>query len=197
MLPDSGDQRIPFKLKTSRRYFMKFGKKARVALMLTAVSGVLFGLNLPTIAGTPGAGAPLIDKDFEIALRKFVSKRFFNRIDASDEQREKLSKIMAETQDETRPKREQLRQGMLDLSSMYSDGKSSDEVIKAKVKELRELHEKIQNRRLDAALAARKILTAEQMQKMHGRLSQLISGGIKPRRLSMLMQDDGPLVESN
>lgn len=176
---------------------MKFGKKARVALMLTAVSGVLFGLNLPTIAGTPGAGAPLIDKDFEIALRKFVSKRFFNRIDASDEQREKLSKIMAETQDETRPKREQLRQGMLDLSSMYSDGKSSDEVIKAKVKELRELHEKIQNRRLDAALAARKTLTAEQMQKMHGRLSQLISGGIKPRRLSMLMQDDGPLVESN
>lgn len=176
---------------------MKFGKKARVAIMLTAVSGVLFGLGLPTLAGTPGAGAPLIDKDFEIAVRKFVSKRFFNRIDATDEQREKLSKIMADTQEETRPSREQLRQSLLDLSAMFSDGKSTDEQIKARVKELREMHEKIQNRRLDAALAARKILTAEQMQKMHGRLSQLISGGIKPRRLSMIMQEDGPLSESN
>ncbi len=166
---------------------MKSGKRRTIIMAagLTLIAPVL--LSVPTLAGTPAATS-LIDKDFEVALRKFVSKRFFNRIDASDEQREKLSKIMADTQDETRPAREELRRSLLDLNDMMADSKTSDEAIKNKVKELREKREKLQDRRLSALLEARKVLTDEQKEQIRERINGLITGGAKPRRLGMLFK---------
>jgi Spy/CpxP family protein refolding chaperone len=173
---------------------MKFGRKTTIAAVtLTLAAPVLMGTFNPSSAGTP-TSAPLIDKDFEVAMRKFVAKRFFNRIDASTEQREKLSKIMADTQDETRPVREELRQGLLDLSGMMADDKVSDSDIKARVKELRTLHEKVQDRRLAAVLDARKILTPEQKQLMNTKFTELITGGIKPRKIGMLINSAGNIL---
>ena len=171
---------------------MKFSKKkAMIAAVVVAITAPLFGMAAPSLAGTPSA-TPLIDKEFETALRKFISKRFFNRINATDEQREKLSKIMADTQEETRPAREELRQGMLDLSTLMADEKTTDDQIKAKVKELRSLHEKVQDRRIASILEARKVLTPEQRQQIHGKISELINGGVKPgRRIGFLLRQ-GP-----
>ncbi len=177
---------------------MKFGKTAKIgALVIALGSPALLGVFSPSLAGTPSS-APLIDKDFETAVRKFVSKRFFNRIDATEEQRTKLSKIMADTQDQTRPIREQLRQGMLELSNLMADEKASDEQIKAKVKELRSMREQVQDMRLSSVLEARKVLTAAQRQQIHNRVSELISGGIKPRRIGMLLKaSDGGLFSED
>ncbi len=169
---------------------MKFGKTAKIgALVLTLGSPALLGIFSPSLAGTPSSSS-LIDKDFEVAVRKFVSKRFFNRIDASDEQREKLSKIMADTQDQTRAIREQLRKGILDLSNLMAEEKTTDEQIKAKVKELRSMHEQVQDMRLSSVLEARKILTAEQRHQIHNRVSELITGGLKPKKIGMLLRAD-------
>lgn len=172
---------------------MKAPKKTVIAAAsLAIVAGAFIAPNLPSLAGTPTAASPIIDKDFEISLRKFLAKRFFKRIDATDEQKEKLSKIMEETQEETRPDREELRQKARALAEMMQDSKSSDDDIKAKVKELRALHEKVQDRRLTALLAARKILTEEQKQKIHERLKNLVSQeGPRTRRLGHLIRSNG------
>lgn len=176
---------------------MRPGKMAAIAATaLVLAGGAICSMNLPSMAGPASAASPLIDKDFEIALRKFLAKKFFRRIDATEEQQEKLSKIMAETQEETRPSREELRQGLRALSELVSDSKTSDEQIKAKVKELRGLHEKVQDRRLTAFLEARKVLTDEQRQKIQKRVKELMSGaGPGARRLGMYMQNRAEIGE--
>ena len=169
---------------------MKFGMKAKIAALASIlVLPALVGILPATIAGTPSTSGPLIDKEFEVALRKFVSKRFFNRIEASAEQRERLSKIMSDTQEQTRPEREQLRQGLRTLSSLMASEKASDEEIRHSVANLRTLREKIADQRLSAILEARKVLTAEQKQKIHNRLNDMINGGITPKKLGFLQKD--------
>lgn len=168
---------------------MKFtkNKKGLIALSMVIATPVLVAFATPTLAGNTSAG-PLIDKEFETALRKFVSKRFFNRIDATDEQREKLSKIMADTAEETRPTREELRQGLVSLNNMMADDKSSDEQIKTKIQELRALRDKLQDKRMASLLEARKVLSPEQKQKIQTRINDLLTGNFKPRKLGLLMQ---------
>ncbi|MBY0357618.1 MAG: periplasmic heavy metal sensor [Candidatus Obscuribacterales bacterium] len=144
---------------------------------------------LSAFANPPESNTQLIDKDFEISVRKFISKRFFNRINASDEQRDKLSKIFADTQEQTRPEREKLRQGMLELSGMIADSNTEEQAITNKVQNLRELHNKIMDTRVASALAARKILSPEQRQKIHGRISDLITGGARPKLLVGFLKD--------
>lgn len=161
----------------------------RNILLAAAAFAVLAPVNLgfsPALAAPANSGS-LIDKDFEVALRKFVSKRFFNRIDATNDQREKLSAIFSDTQESTRPDRESLRQGLIDLSSMMANDKVNDEDIAKKVHELRELRSRIMDKRLSAALAARKVLTAEQRQKIHDKITEVLTGGLKPRAIGFLL----------
>lgn len=170
---------------------MKFGMRAKTtAVAAILVIPALAGLIPSTLAGTPTSSAPLIDKEFEVSLRKFVSKRFFNRIEASSEQREKLNKILSDTQEQTRPDREQFRRGILDLSEMMANDKVSDEEIKKSFSDLRALKQKIADQRLAAALQVRHVLNAEQKQKIHNRISELITGGFSPRKIGSLMQEN-------
>lgn len=175
---------------------MNLSKGSRIAVAALVILAPAL-LSLPASkAGTPTA-SPLIDREFELALRKHLSKRFFSRIAATDEQKEKLTKIMDDTQDSTRPLREQLRQGVLDLSAMLSDEKTSDEQIRNKVKDLKALHEQVQEKRLSALLELRKVLTADQRQKIHARFTELLSGGLRPRGLSMMMRGNSSDVLSD
>lgn len=161
------------------------------AIAISALAPITPGFSAPAIAApateAQRTSGTLIDKDFEVALRKFISKRFYNKIDASAEQREKLDSIFANTQEETRPDREHFRQGLLDLSALMSNDKASDEEITKKAHEVRDMRTKIMDKRMAAALEVRKVLTPEQKQKIHDRLSELIGGGAKPRGLSFLM----------
>ncbi len=164
---------------------LRTNKKLIAVLVLIPA---MAGLAQASLAG-PAAGT-LIDKDFETAMRKFVSRRFFNRIDANDEQRAKLSALIEKTTDETRPAREQFRQGLLDLSNLMASKDASDDQIKQKVDEIRGMKEKLMDRRLVAVLEARKILTVEQRQKVNNRIQDVITGGAKPlRKISLLMDE--------
>lgn len=162
-------------------------RKKLVAVML--VVPAVIGLAQAAFAGPASVGG-LIDKDFETALRKFVSKRFFNRIDATDEQRAKIGSLFEKTMDETRPDREQFRQGLLELSNLMASKDATDEQIRQKVADVKAVKQKIQDKRLSTALEVRKILTVEQRQKIQDRVQNLITGNAKPlRRISMLMED--------
>lgn len=135
------------------------------------------------------AAAVSIDKDFETCVRKFVSRRFYHRIDATEVQKEKLDAIWSATMDSTRPEREQLRRGLLELSDLMAQDDATDEQITQKAHELRALHEKIQDERLISVLKARKVLTQEQKKKLHDRLTDALTQGtpmVQPRRLGLM-----------
>lgn len=156
---------------------------------ITMIAAAVLSLCMPAYSLAAGTeNAQLIDKDFETALTKFVCKRFFNRIDADDKQREKLSQIIAETQEQTRPLREEFRRGLLQLSEMMTDNTVKAEDIKLKSGKVREMHEKIQDMRLSAALQIREVLTDKQRQLIHNRITQLISGGLSPRKIGFILQ---------
>ncbi len=163
-------------------------RKALIAL--TVVLAVPLGALLAQASFAGDAQAPsLIDKDFETCMQKFVSKRFYNRIDATDEQRQKLDSIMVGTADATRPQREAMRRNMLELSELMANDKATDEEITAKAHEIRAMHEKLMDERLASVLKARKVLTPAQRSKVQARLREVITGGgpVRVRRLSSLM----------
>lgn len=166
---------------------MKVTKKV-LAAAIAVITPVSIGLAQATYAGNVPTGN-LIDKDFEVALRKWVTKRFYNRIEATDDQRQKLDSLFSSTQEETRPLREQFRRSLIELSDMMAGEEATDEQIQAKVKDVRELKQKIMDQRINTALAARKVLTPAQRQKIHERITNLISGNLKPRRLGMLLDE--------
>lgn len=129
------------------------------------------------------AKGPLIDSEFENAVRVIITKRFCNRIDATDEQRAKLTALFKDTMQETRPLREQLRRKLLDVSSLMASSSATDDQIKAEVQSSRALRQQLMDKRIDTVLAVRKILTPEQRQKIHNRITEIISGNVKPNNV--------------
>ena len=165
----------------------------RIVLAFAVVAAAPLGIAASQCAFATGdAGAPLIDKDLESCMHKVISKRFYRRIDATEEQKEKLDAIWTSTADSTRPQREELRRNVLALSDLMASDSSTDDQITAKVSEIRQLHQKVQDERLASVLKARKILTAQQRQKIHDRLNDFITGGgggLRSRKLSMLLDE--------
>jgi Spy/CpxP family protein refolding chaperone len=159
---------------------------AKVVAVTLALMAPLAGVLAQESIAAPGS-AGLIDKDFEVALRRFISKRFYNRIDATAEQRQKLDTIWTSTMEATRPQREEVRQEALQLSSLVASDEATDEQITEKAHQLRAAHQKVMDERLNSLLKARKVLTKEQRQQINERLTQLISGGLKPKRIGLLM----------
>lgn len=127
-----------------------------------------------------------VDQDFEAALGKFVVKRFCKRVNATEEQRQKLQTLLAETQSATRPMRQDLRQGLVDLSGLMAKEDITDEQIVTKAHELRALFEKINDSRLNSILKVRAILTPDQRQQMHKRLLDVITSQPMQSNLSFV-----------
>lgn len=150
-------------------------KQSAVVVAALAV-GCFAGANWdqPVWAGNPAQ--KLIDAEFEDALRKHFQKRFFNLIEATDEQREKLSSLLAQRMNETRPMREELRQGAVELSQLMAKNDVTDEQIVGKAHELRDLRNKIMDERLSTVLKVRANLTQQQRQTLSDKVINLISG---------------------
>ncbi len=164
-----------------------FNDSRRKAKVLALSLALLAPIGIWLAQASYAAPRGLIDKDFELAVRKFVSKRFYNRIDATDEQRQKLDSIWMGTMESTRPAREEVRQGALQLSALMATDDATDEQITEKAHELRALHQKVMDQRLDSVLKARKVLTKAQRAQVNERISELITGGLKPRRIGFLL----------
>lgn len=137
----------------------------------------------PVLAGNANTSAPIIDADFENAVRKHFQKRFFNLIDATAEQQAQISKLLAERQEQTRPQREQMRQGVVELSQLMASDSATDDQIREKVAKLKEMRSHIQDERLETVLKVRAQLTPEQRKTISDKVVGIITGNIKPRRL--------------
>lgn len=130
----------------------------------------------PAWAGEGVLTGGIIDKEFEVALRKHFEKRFFSLIEADGAQRNKIDSLLSQRQEETRPLREQFREGLKELRQMMA-GDSADEQIQQKIQDLRSLHNKIADARIDTALKIRANLSPEQRKTVSEHVSCLLSGG--------------------
>ncbi len=154
-------------------------------LALSGVAAVVVGFGgqmLPAIAGDGPAGK-LIDRPFEECLIKHFQTRFFNRIDATADQRKKLSSIFLRRSEETLPLREQLRHGLLELNELMAQDTASDDDIVNKAHEVRAIHQKVMDERLKSVLEVRAVLTPTQRQAISDKISGLITGQWKHRSL--------------
>ena len=97
-----------------------------------AAGAIICSIAYQSAVATPEA-TPLIDSDFDAAVGKFLVKRFCKRIGATPEQTTKLSALVSQTRESTRPEREQLREGALELSELYASDEATDSKSRRKL----------------------------------------------------------------
>lgn len=114
------------------------------------------------------------DPEFRQALIKHMEKRFFARIDATDEQQTQIKAIIEKSMSENQDKKKAMRTGVKELLAMVQ-GDAKDEEIKAKVKDLRAIHESLTDARIESMLSIRKTLNDEQRAKLGSRFSEILS----------------------
>ncbi|MBS2009626.1 MAG: Spy/CpxP family protein refolding chaperone [Cyanobacteria bacterium SZAS TMP-1] len=157
------------------------------ALISTLVLGLT--VYVPAAEAGKSAGETLIDGDFEEAMLKHFEKRFYRRIDATEEQQTALSAIFLRQMQGSRAQREAIRHKLLDLTDFIAADGSTDDQIKERIAELRGMRDKLMDSRIDTALKVRAILTPEQRKIIADRISSLLGGnsGMK-RRTSGLVE---------
>jgi Spy/CpxP family protein refolding chaperone len=153
----------------------KATKPTVILVGLLTVVGLSVSQFVPAWAGKTMTQA-LIDPELEQALSNRFKKRFFNLIDASEDQKTKLSDLLSRQLDDARPLRDQIRENLLDLSDLIADEKTSDETIRNKVHEIQELRGKIQDKRLNTILEARAVLNKDQKKIVSNRLKGILTG---------------------
>lgn len=154
---------------------MSTAKKPAVLIVaLLTVVGLSATQFVPAWAGK-GMTQALIDPELETALANRFKRRFFNLIDASDDQKTKLSSLISRQLDDARPLRAQIREDLMDLSDLMENENTSDEAIKKKVGEIRDLREQIQDKRLNTVLEARALLNKEQKKIVSNRIKGLLT----------------------
>jgi len=144
------------------------------ALLSTLILGV--AVYVPAAEAGKAAGEKLIDGDFEEAMLKHFEKKFFNRIDATEEQKTTLSAIFLKQMQGSRAQREEIRHKLLDMTDMIAADGTTDDQIKEKIAEVRGLREKLMDSRIDTALKVRSVLTQEQRKTIADRLASCLSG---------------------
>jgi Spy/CpxP family protein refolding chaperone len=166
------------------------GTKGR---LITAGAALMASLTIGVAVYVPAAeavraGENLIDGDFEEAMLKHFEKRFFKRIDATEDQQSALSTIFLNQMQSSRSQREAIRHKLIDLSDYCASDSATDEQIKNKVGELRTMREKLADSRIDVALKVRKILTPDQRKHISDHISNFLSGNSQiKRRVSTLL----------
>ncbi|HEY9756614.1 MAG TPA: Spy/CpxP family protein refolding chaperone [Oculatellaceae cyanobacterium] len=149
---------------------------AMTALGITTGAGTFFCCAKALPAFAEDTKAQFIDKDFEMALKKHFERRFFDRINASDEQREKISALLSARLEATRPLREELRAGALELTELMG-ADTPDTTLTEKAHNLRDKRDKLADERLQTILKVRALLTAEQRKQISNRIADALSGG--------------------
>ena len=110
------------------------------------------------------------DPEFQEALVKHILKRFFNRIDATDNQRQEITELVNNKRKSNQARRDALKAGVKDFLSSATtldNSEKSDSTLRTKAKELRVQHQELMDDRLESFLKVRALLTSEQKEKLH------------------------------
>jgi len=154
-------------------------------IAVAALGGFFAGSNidLPAMAAEPaGAIMTFADPDFENALRKHIVKKFLFNIGATEDQKKKISAIIEGQAEARSAERKELRKGAIELAQLMGSDTATDDEIVQKVHELRAMHEKLMDERVETALKVRSNLTSEQRKTISERVVSLLSGNCKFRK---------------
>ncbi|MBK7750256.1 MAG: Spy/CpxP family protein refolding chaperone [Candidatus Obscuribacter sp.] len=118
----------------------------------------------------------VVDDDPELtkALFKHFQKRFFNRIDATSEQREKINNILESKLKLNKQNRLALKTGIKELGRLACNPKAKTSDIEAKAHELQTLRQQMSESRLKTMLEVRALLSDEQLTKLGQRLEAVL-----------------------
>lgn len=153
---------------------------SKTAILTLAALAVFAGgiVAMPALAG-PLNSDSLVDTEFAEAVRKHVQKRFFNLIEATEQQRQELDDIFKARMDVSSKTRGEMKKGILEITKLMESDTATDVQIKAKYSELKALKESLADGRLDTALKVRGILTKEQRKIVADKVTGFITGGNK------------------
>ncbi|MBX9938212.1 MAG: Spy/CpxP family protein refolding chaperone [Candidatus Obscuribacterales bacterium] len=133
------------------------------------------------------------DPEFRQALIKHLQKRFFKKIGATDEQKEKIGALINSKIEANQSKRAELRKELESFADLVSNPGTDEQTIRDKAMVLRKLHQNLMDDRLETMLAVRAMLNDEQKAKLGTRLKALLNGELPPtlknrlkNRISML-----------
>jgi len=132
----------------------------------------------PLLAKQPpkDGGIAIEDDEWSNCLRKHFEKKFFKRIDATKEQEEKLSALIDNAAQENQGMRAEIKEKALSLVDSFGGSNASDDELRRQVAELRTLHEKLMDRRLETALKVRAVMTPEQRKIVLEKFKQRFDG---------------------
>lgn len=150
-------------------------RKTIISISVLTILGLGASQFAPAWAGKTMTKA-LIDPDLEIAVSNHFKKRFFNLIDADDQQQSKLSELLTKQTEEARPIRSQIREKLLELSDLMANEGTTDDALRSKIEEIKTLREQIREKRLNSILEARALLTPEQKKKVSNRMRGILTG---------------------
>jgi Spy/CpxP family protein refolding chaperone len=120
--------------------------------------------------GAPGQGDP----EFRQALIKHMQKRFFKRIGATEEQKEKIGALIDKKIEANQGKREELRKGLESFATLISSPGTNEQTIRDKALALRKLRENLMDDRLETMLSIRAMLDDEQKAKLGKRIKAIL-----------------------
>lgn len=151
-----------------------FKKKYLVAatcglFVLTSVCSVAIAAKPSAIATSVAIGG---DSNWQKQMFERIERRVFRVIHASEDQKEKLTAIFNNTFEQNADLRKELKAKTLDLAKAYADDSVSNDQIKERVTAINDLRAKLRNKRVEALLSAREVLSVKQRQILSERLNE-------------------------
>lgn len=116
------------------------------------------------------------DKEWIRCLSAHLQKRFFALINPTHEQEDQLSTLFGEQYAKNQELRTQLKRKTLAMIDAFSDDNVTNDQLKQQATELRSIHEKLMDSRLEAALKARSVLTSSQKKLLAERVKTRFGG---------------------
>ena len=116
------------------------------------------------------------DQEWGRCLSAHLKKRLFALINPSKEQEDQLSTLFGEQYEKNQELRTQLKQKTLAMVDGFGDDSITNEQLKQQAAELRTMHERLMDSRMDAALKARSVLTASQKKMLAERIKTKFDG---------------------
>jgi len=131
-------------------------------LISTTVIFMSLLLTMPAFASGPDSGkCTCDDQDFG-----YHHSSIWQKLNLSDEQRNKIDDLWISVQKEIRPLREKMYDKSMELRRLWLQASPDKDKIEAAQKELRKLRDSISDKITSVRLQMRKILTPEQNKKL-------------------------------
>lgn len=118
----------------------------------------------------------MIDADLSRCLRKIMQQRFFNLIDATDEQRERMSELLSNHEQKMRPVRQELRKEAIGLLELFANSDATDQQLTDRCMQVRARRLEWMDENIKTMLKVRSLMKPEQRRTLVNFIMGLFNG---------------------